>query len=333
MSSTHSHANMPKISVIMPVLNREDTIEKAIQSVLDQQYDNVELIILDGGSKDKTIEIIKRHEQHIAYWHSQHDGSAAVATNIGIGKATGDLVALLMADDFYEPGLFKNIAASFIAHPDADIFTCAGRIVAYDEEAQAYKTLAAFTSPRELELTFYNICFGASAICFRFIKRSLYERIGLYIPFGADKKHMLTNDKEFLLRAVLHDVKDIFVGQVGYTYLAHKESYSFGKHRATSIRHCIEHMYFAQQYLGNRKLSIKHKLLLIYWYNTESAKLLLFRLLDGDWHAASQAGATGIRRYPFIWPVVFCITGCKIIFKQGMRKLRSLFPRQVVSQS
>ena len=126
--------NHPKISIIMPVLNRGDMIEKAIVSVINQQYPQTELIILDGGSTDNTLDIIKRYENHIAYWHSQHDGSAPLATNIGIGKSTGDLIALLMSDDVYEPGLFHRIAEAYAAYPDVDIYTCAGRLVEVDTE-------------------------------------------------------------------------------------------------------------------------------------------------------------------------------------------------------
>src|SRR2546427_12958086 len=106
---------LPKISIVMPVLNRERMIEKAIRSVLEQRYENLELIIIDGGSQDKTVDVIKRYEKHLAYWHSRPDGGAAVGLNIGIEKATGDLIVLLMADDWYERGSLQIVIEEIIA--------------------------------------------------------------------------------------------------------------------------------------------------------------------------------------------------------------------------
>jgi glycosyltransferase involved in cell wall biosynthesis len=310
----------PKISVVMPVLNRGDMIEKAICSVLDQQYPNVELIILDGGSTDNTLEVIKQYEKHITYWHSQYDGSASAATNIGIEKASGDLIALLMSDDYYELGLFQQIAESYNAHPDADIFSCAGRIV-----SQTGETLVKYASRAELDLTFYNICYGPTGICFRFIKKSLHDAIGLYIPFDVNNQSMLTNDKEFLLRAVLHGVKNQFVNYLGYTHVAHEGSYSFGNHRSTFERHCTEHIAIANDYLLKSNLSFQHTLFLIFWYHDQSAKLFLFKLLEGKFRTAFRISMEGIRKYTFLWPVMCCYTGCRVLIKRCIKLSKSIF--------
>lgn len=300
----------------MPVLNRGDMIEKAICSVLAQDYPQLELIILDGGSKDNTIEVIKRYEKHITYWHSQKDGSAAVATNIGIEKASGDLIALLMSDDYYEPGLFHKISEAYLAHPEGDIFSCAGKVVTLDN-----KILVKHESERELNLNFYNICYGATGICFRFIKRSLYQRIGLYIPFHTDHKQMLTNDKEFLLRAVLQGVKNTFVNYTGYTHVAHEGSYSFGNHSSTFARHCLEHIDIAENYLLKSNLTLKQKLFLMFWYNDQSAKLFLFQLLQGNFSTAFRISMDGMRKFSVIWPVNCFVTGCRVVIKRSFKLL------------
>jgi glycosyltransferase involved in cell wall biosynthesis len=311
--------NKPVISIIMPVLNRGDMIEKAITSVLNQHYPHTELIILDGGSSDNTLDIIKRYESEITYWHSSPDGSAAYATNLGIEKAKGDLIALLMADDYYEAGLFDKIAEAYLAHPEADMFSCAGRVIAFDQASQTYQTQKTYHSSRKLKLSFYNICYGTSAICFRFIKKSLHERIGVYIPFHTDKKQMLTNDKEFLLRAVLHGVRNQYVDHLGYTHVAHSGSYSFGNHRSTFVRHCMEHMDIARQYLSQANLSLKHQFFLSTWYNDQSAKLFLFHLLKGEVRAASEIMLGSIKIYPLIWPASLAVTSCRLMLKQVLR--------------
>lgn len=312
---------LPKISVVMPVLNREDTLEKAIRSVIDQQYENIEFIILDGGSTDKTIEIIKHYEQHLTYWHSKPDAGAPDATNRGIEKATGDLVTIFMADDWYEPGIFQKMGEAYQANPDADIFTCAGRIVQYDENTASYQALLTYSTAKQLNLSLYNVCFAVSAICCRFIKKSLYDRIGLFVPFDSAGKLFLTNDKEFLLRAIFHHAKDVFVNQIGHTYFAHKESFSFSRNRRHAMKHCQEHMEIAETYLKKKNVSKRQKFFLMYWYNDQSARLFLYHLLSGDFFPAMVTAKNGLKRYHVIWPVIFIYTFVKITIKKILRLL------------
>lgn len=313
---------LPKISIVMPVLNREDTVEKAIRSVIEQQYDNIEFIIFDGGSKDQTIDIIKRYEKHITYWHSQPDGGAALATNAGIEKATGDLVAIFMADDWFEPGTFQKIGEAYLANPNADMFTCAGRIVRYNQEKQAYEALQAYTKASQLELNFYNICFAVSAICCRFIKKSFYDKIGLYIPLDTNGKQILTNDKEFLLRAVLAQAKDVFVDHLGHTYLAHQGSFSFSNSHKNMMRHCEEHMDIATNYLQRADLTFKQRLFFTYWYHDQSARLVLFKLFSREYSQAFSVAKTSLKKAKLLWPTVFAYTICRVCVKRSLALMR-----------
>lgn len=306
-------AALPKISIVMPVLNREDTLQTAIDSVLAQNYPYIEFIILDGGSTDRSVDIIRQNSPHLAYWHSQPDGSAALASNIGIAKSTGDLVVLLMADDWYEAETFNRIAEAYQAHPDADMFSCGGRIVDHQ------KILLSYTTANALQLNFYNICFAVSAICCRFIRKKWYDKVGLYIPFDANAKQFLTNDKEFLLRSVLHNVKDVFVDHLGHTYLAHPHSYSFSNNQKTAIRHCEEHLQIAEDYLKKSLLSLKQKWLLRFWHMDQSARLVLYRLLNKEFKNAWHAAVRGVRYALVFWPFSFCYTVTRILWRRSLR--------------
>lgn len=311
----------------MPVLNRADTLEKAICSVLEQQYENLEFLIIDGGSTDGTVDIIKRYEKHLAFWHSKPDGNAIIATNIGITKATGELIAIFMADDWYEQGTFHRIAYAYQTNPDADIITCGGRIVNYDEKNQAYKTILSYTQARKLELTFYNICFAVSAICCRFIKHSLYERIGLFKATNSAGRPLLTNDKEFLLRAMLQKVKNIYVDHLGHTYFAHPLSFSFASDQPNAERHCAEHMEIAEDYLQKHTLTWKERRFFIYWYNEQSARVTLYKLLKKQFSLAFEAIKNGLMKYHLIWLLTFCHTTIKIAAKRSFRFLHRKISR------
>lgn len=98
---------MPRLTIIMPTLNQGRFIERAICSVLDQRLDGLEFIVVDGGSTDETLEIIRRHEGSIDWWVTEPDRGQTDALNKGLGRATGDVVAFLNSDDYYLPGAFE----------------------------------------------------------------------------------------------------------------------------------------------------------------------------------------------------------------------------------
>jgi glycosyltransferase involved in cell wall biosynthesis len=98
----------PKLSIITPTLNQGEFIEKTIKSVLDQGYENLEYLIVDGGSTDSTLETIKRYEDRIAWWVSEPDEGQTDALNKGLAHATGDVIAYINSDDYYLPRAFET---------------------------------------------------------------------------------------------------------------------------------------------------------------------------------------------------------------------------------
>lgn len=98
----------PKISIVTPSYNQGQFIEETIRSVLLQGYPNLEYIIIDGGSTDNSIEIVKRYEQHLAYWISEPDRGQSHAINKGFKQCIGDYVAWMNSDDCYMPEALKD---------------------------------------------------------------------------------------------------------------------------------------------------------------------------------------------------------------------------------
>jgi len=101
------------ISIITPSFNQGKYIEQTINSILDQNYPNLEYIIIDGGSTDNSIEIIKKYEKYLTYWISEPDNGQSDAINKGIKIAKGDIVNWLNSDDYYERDTFKIISENF----------------------------------------------------------------------------------------------------------------------------------------------------------------------------------------------------------------------------
>jgi len=102
-----------KISVITVCLNSVKTIERAIRSVQNQQYDDLEYIIIDGGSTDGTVEVIKQYEEFVSYWISEKDEGLYDAMNKGIAKATGEIIAFLNSDDWYEKNVLVKVSSYY----------------------------------------------------------------------------------------------------------------------------------------------------------------------------------------------------------------------------
>ncbi|NJL12522.1 MAG: glycosyltransferase [Microscillaceae bacterium] len=99
----------PKISIVTPSYNQGQYIEEAILSVIGQNYPNLEYIIIDGGSTDNTIEIIKKYEKHITYWVSEKDKGIYDAMNKGIDVATGEWIYFLGTDDLLSDNILIKI--------------------------------------------------------------------------------------------------------------------------------------------------------------------------------------------------------------------------------
>ena len=100
-----------------------------MRSVLDQAYDNLEYIIIDGGSTDGSVEIIKRHAPRLAFWCSEPDGGHGKALNKGFGHATGDIMAWLNSDDIYWPWTLATVAKIFESFPEVGWITGIGTVV------------------------------------------------------------------------------------------------------------------------------------------------------------------------------------------------------------
>ncbi len=109
----------PKVSIVTPSFNQAAYLEAAICSVLEQDYPNIEYIVVDGGSADHSAEIIQRYAGQLDWWTSEKDKGHADALNKGFAHATGEILAWLNSDDVYHPGAVAEAVAFLCAHPQA----------------------------------------------------------------------------------------------------------------------------------------------------------------------------------------------------------------------
>lgn len=160
----------PKISVITVCYNSAKTIEKTIQSVLNQDYNNLEYIIIDGASKDETVNIIKKYQNQISYWISEPDQGISDAFNKGIAVATGEVIGIVNSDDQYLPGALQAIADNY--DPEIDVYR--GSILIHDENKRLDYTYEPTMKFGVLPIN-VNVCHLPT-----FITKAAYKKYGNY---------------------------------------------------------------------------------------------------------------------------------------------------------
>ena len=139
----------PLVSIITPSYNQASFLEATIHSVLEQDYPNLEYIIVDGGSTDGSVDIIRRYADRLAGWVSEKDHGQTDAINKGFARARGDILAWLNSDDTYEPGAVREAVEFLCSHPEvglvygeANYIDQAGRVIGRFPAAQTdYKRL------------------------------------------------------------------------------------------------------------------------------------------------------------------------------------------------
>lgn len=171
----------PKISVITPSLNQGRYIGRTLRSVLEQNYPNLEYIVVDGGSTDGTVEILKKYEGSLT-WISEKDSGQSEAINKGMRMATGDILAYLNSDDMLEPGVLTAVAERFMSNPSIMWLTGSCRIIDQDDREvrsiiTAYKNLL-------LDHYRYTLLLIANPISqpATFWKKEVLDEIGFFDP-------------------------------------------------------------------------------------------------------------------------------------------------------
>lgn len=176
---------MTTVSIVTPSYNQGKYLEQTILSVLNQEFQRIEYIVVDGASTDESVQIIGKYSNQLAYWASEKDKGQADAINKGFARATGEIIAWLNSDDYYLPGTIGAVVKVFKENPD--VVLVYGNMLAVDENGRTFNTL------NYKQLTFEDLlCFqiiGQPAV---FMRRSALQKTsGLDSTFHFLLDHLL----------------------------------------------------------------------------------------------------------------------------------------------
>ncbi len=182
---------MPLISIITVVYNGSKTLEQTIQSVINQSYKNIEYIIIDGGSTDGTINIIKKYEKHISHWISETDKGLYDAMNKGIALATGELIGMINSDDWYELDAVKIVVNSYLNNPEKRIF----HSNRYDVDDVGNRRIYKFNKSN-FKFIYFSMTYNHPSM---FIHKNIYASYNYNIEFKS------ISDYEFVLKVFINN--------------------------------------------------------------------------------------------------------------------------------
>ena len=258
------------VSVIIPVYNSSKYIQKAIDSVLAQTYNNYEIIVVDDGSTDNTKAILEQYKDKIHYIYQENQGSAA-ARNTGIKLAQGELVAFLDADDLWSmPEKLEKQVACFAADPDLGGVNTGWRII--DGAGKHLKTVQPWHKAPTLDLETWlkKKCVRTSAMIFR---REWLEKVG-----GFDPEIRQSHDVDLILRLSLAGCKTIWLKEETVCYRQHGENTTKDSLKQAKYVQAVLDKFYARSDLPEsiRKQEQKvryHTLVWIAWYQYDADNL------------------------------------------------------------
>lgn len=184
----------PRISIVTPSYNQDSFIEETIRSVLLQGYPNIEYIIADGGSTDRTLECVRKYDRWISYWVSEKDRGQADALRKGFNKATGRILGWINSDDLLAPSSLRAVAEAYSGHPEFEIY--AGNVGNFTESPRESLELV-----KQKNIDFINLLLPSSINRPRFHQPGIFFASGLYRRSGGiDPRFYYRMDYDLLVR-------------------------------------------------------------------------------------------------------------------------------------
>ena len=299
-----------RFSVITPCLNRADLLGATIESVLAQEYKDFEHWIIDGGSTDGTLELLKRYS-HLRVV-SEPDRGLYDAINKGIRLASGAIIVILNSDDLLVPGAFSISAQIFESAIGTMIVSAGSQIFRITPEGTEIE-MHRYADPREYALSLRNVTIGIPNLNARFFRRKVFEQIGDF-----DLAYSIAADRDFLIRAAVRQLPDAPVGKVLYRYRWHPGSLTMSPAGDSLITGMRDGLRIITDSTNKFPLSSKDKAFLNQWGRQCQATEMMAYAVQGRAKEALQTFLEGVRRDPR-----FIVTSIRLGLLAVGRRLRT----------
>ena len=265
----------PRITIITPVLNRVDLLADTLNSVAVQGYPEVEHIVIDGGSTDGTLNILKH--AHGIQWQSEPDRGPFDAVNKGIRQATGDIIGHLDSDDILLPGALAAVAEGFSRDRAAEAACGGAQLVRLGPEGTT-QTLKIWRNERLKRLADWRPPTLGNPICgARFFRRSWYRRAGFY-----DVRYRLAADRDFLIRSLILGMRTVPLERVIYQYRSHPGALTAKPAQLNRLHE--EYRTLARTYLVRPDSPEELRRMACRWFSVETVRRLNLLAGKKSWH-------------------------------------------------
>jgi glycosyltransferase involved in cell wall biosynthesis len=281
------------ITIITPSYNRAGMIASAVESVLAQNLQSFEHIIIDGGSTDGTLEILKRYP-HLKVL-SGLDRGMYDALNRGLDIASGEIIGFLNTDDLYEEGIFPMVAGKF---DDPDVMAVAGRAIVFSQLPDGKIRIVRQYSPLESDLMECSTV-GSNFFNAWFFRQSTFDQIGTF-----NTSYKIVGDQDLMLRFALNNLKYIVINDLVYKYRVHKDSLTFDKSSEKLARSADESLTMTDFYLADQNLPNLTRKLLIQRRTLRTVHMAARSIWMWNYKKFVHYSIEGLR-YNRAWPVSF----------------------------
>lgn len=306
-----------RVSIVTPSFNQARFLEETIRSVLDQDYPNLEYIVVDGGSTDGSVDIIRRYSDRLAYWVSEHDGGQAAALNKGLARSTGSLVGWLNSDDLLLLGALERLAAAHARQPEAIVL---GDVISFLDGASK-----GWLVPQR-DITLENF-----AAFWR--QRISWHQPGVYVPRAAlarvgllDESLHCLFDQDWLCRMLQAGVPLMYLREPVAAFRLHRASKTVGR----SPRWNEEHVMLSRRYATALSASDRRHLPAAHDLAEAVTALSLFHV--DNWNAPAAARhllrAARLNPHLLLWPRAWQLGARLLLPRPAVRWLRSQWLRR-----
>lgn len=302
-----------RISIITPSLNRAVFLDKAIQSVQAQNYDNYEHIIVDGGSTDLTEAIVQKYPKII--FISEPDQGMYDALNKGLDLATGEIIGFLNTDDIFGENVFNQVNKEF---ENKGLMAVVGEAIVTIQHSVGKTEIVGEFFPKEKYVLRKNLQDGPYFNAW-FFHRKVFDQIGNF-----KKSFKIAGDRDFMFRFAIGELKFAIIDKLVYIYQQHKDSLTFGETGQQRVASAKENLLFADYYLHDPKLPKSTKQLLKSLHTRETTELALRSMWETNMRESLSLMRKGIK-YDLFWPIHFFMILANIVPRFLLKKVRKFF--------